>query len=150
MMRSTNELAWIVRRAAEPLSPNKNLAGYCYACSNVLTNLLKRHGYKAQLVVGLYNDDFDHCWVELANKQIIDVTATQFGVKYEVYTPWLTGQISSYEALHKGPAALRYVKREWSSPDDEDDPYVIPALRRRVKRLLAGKSIGPCLGRVFR
>jgi hypothetical protein len=59
------------------------LQGGCAVGAYVSNKLLKRTNLRSQLVMGMYEEDFGHCWVEVAltatNVQVLDVTATQFG-----------------------------------------------------------------------
>lgn len=59
-----------------------DLAGGCGAASYALTVLL---GPPARFVQGEFRSEY-HCWVDYAG-QIIDVTATQFGVVDKVFVP---------------------------------------------------------------
>ena len=63
---------------------SEDLCGACAICSVALCKSLKRFGYKADLVHGMYQGYACHCWVELDGK-IYDMTATQFGIIEKVF-----------------------------------------------------------------
>lgn len=68
-----------------PLWIGEDLNGACAIASYSLYEFLKNNNLNSKFVLGTYND-IKHCWVEL-DKQIIDLTATQFGSIHKVYTP---------------------------------------------------------------
>jgi len=55
----------------------------CGIASFTLEELLRRRGFKAKIIVGLYTGCY-HCWVEWRG-WIIDITATQYGIKEGVH-----------------------------------------------------------------
>ena len=74
-----------------------SLMGACAIASWVLWRALRRTGHDAEIVIGWYRmltkEDVEfklypmmcnHCWVTV-DGQLIDLTATQFGVPHEVY-----------------------------------------------------------------
>lgn len=63
---------------------DKDLAGACAVASYYLNQKLRRFNIPSQFIRGTYNR-FDHCWVDIGYQNIIDITATQFRIKDEVY-----------------------------------------------------------------
>lgn len=67
------------------------LGGACGEASTLLYFLLKNNGFNPKFRHGIFDPtrsfghDNSHCWIELDNTWIVDVTATQFGVKNAVY-----------------------------------------------------------------
>lgn len=76
----------------------------------------------------------DHCWVELPDGRILDVTATQFGVKRKIYTP-SKKKSALYLPEAKGSKAERYVRDNWMKQQSE-----VNELWREVKRLPLGRQ----------
>ena len=69
---------------------NKSLACMCAVASFALHEALKRKNIPSKVVHGRFEYKFSHhCWVELQdkNKTIVDITATQFGIKDKVHIP---------------------------------------------------------------
>lgn len=62
---------------------NSNLAGGCLMSSYMLQYVLKKQGIKSKLIRGRCRDNY-HWWLVIDNN-IVDITATQFGVKERVY-----------------------------------------------------------------
>ena len=67
-----------------------NLQGACGISSRVLHRALRRLGVQNDFVMGRFGDDWGtrdtHCWVEIPRlRQVVDVTATQFGIEEPVY-----------------------------------------------------------------
>jgi hypothetical protein len=87
-----------------------NMCGACAICSYVLVKVLNRCGYQAELVLGKYDIE-NHCWVELENS-IIDITATQFGIKLpKVHIAKARNRMYRPEAY--GRAAMLRLKKGW-------------------------------------
>jgi hypothetical protein len=110
-----------------------NMCGACAVCSHVLARVLRRSGYQAELVVGMFDDE-DHCWV-VQDRNIIDITATQFGLpRIHIVKP--NGKTySMYEPTARGKAAHRLLRRSWPK---ESRPFkklesTINGLARSVK-----------------
>ena len=70
----------------------KDLACYCAIGSKILKLLAEKHNYKVTFVQGQYGSYYitsdpthvNHCWV-IYNNKIVDITATQFGIKDPVH-----------------------------------------------------------------
>lgn len=60
------------------------LAGACAMASWELVLRLRAAGIACQFVNGEY-DGAGHCWVQIGDYDVVDITATQFGVKDKVY-----------------------------------------------------------------
>jgi len=81
-------LAKRARARMEKIFPNSDdLSCYCGVASLYLAKCAKELGYsKVNFVMGIYCDSHyrvfepNHCWCEIDN-YIIDITATQFGIK---------------------------------------------------------------------
>ena len=92
----------------------------CCACaisSEALTRFFRREGFDAKFVEGQFEpecweDHTNHCWVEVADKWIVDITATQFddGFPGAHIVPL---DDEDYIAFRRGPYALRHVRKEW-------------------------------------
>ena len=84
-------LAKRARARMEKIFPNSDdLSCYCGVASLYLAKCAKELGYsKVNFVMGIYCDSHyrvfepNHCWCEIDN-YIIDITATQFGIKKKV------------------------------------------------------------------
>ena len=65
-----------------------DLACMCAVASYTLAKALNDNGIRCKMVTGWFREwaDYEeqHCWVETHNK-IIDITATQFGIKKPVF-----------------------------------------------------------------
>lgn len=74
---------------------NHNLSGACLMASYMLRHALAKHGISAQLVHGKCVGNY-HWWLVI-NDHIVDITATQFGIKNKVFiTPKTnTGYVQS-------------------------------------------------------
>jgi len=57
-----------------------DLGCLCAICSTALKSIFNIHGYDAEVYIGWFRGDSNHCWVE-DGEHIWDVTATQFGIK---------------------------------------------------------------------
>lgn len=100
----------------------------CCACaiaSEALTRYLKLQEYHAKFVEGMYkldlmyNDsefelehDTNHCWVEVEDKYIVDITASQFNEKIPKVYVTSIGNID-YHPIRRGRKALEYTKKYW-------------------------------------
>ena len=134
---TVEDIAKLVRKAGETVAQRgvmgvrdtytARLGGWCYICSRVLVSLLRRNGHKATLVLGEYFGNC-HCWVELPDGKILDVTATQFGVKRKIYTP-SKKKSALYLPKAKGRTAERYVRDNWMKQQSE-----VNELWQEVKR----------------
>lgn len=91
--------------------------GACAIFSEALTRFLRREGFDAEFVEGWFEPFVfetcpDHCWVEVAGKWIIDITASQFNENLpEVHIVPIDDD--DYRAKRHGPYALRCVRRDW-------------------------------------
>ena len=80
------------------------LGGDCAVSSYTLHKKLNRLGFKSKFVQGHYRM-MEHCWVEIDNL-IIDITATQFGIKEKVY-------ITRTNDKNYQPTRKRFLKKEF-------------------------------------
>jgi len=94
----------------------------CRACailSWALVRALKRCGYPAKFVVGLYDNgiyfgDENHCWVKVCNFYV-DITATQFGISKNVYITKI-GEDKKYIPKKSGlKTVVTHVNKFWPS-----------------------------------
>ena len=116
------EIARTVRLAAEQVRTiPTDLEGACASASYVLWKHLRKQGYDADFIMGSYHG-FNHCWVEIEDR-ILDITATQFGVRKKVYTRVLSAAIYQEELRGKDAA---WETRRWNA-----------AWRRSIKSRLA-------------
>ena len=106
-----------------------NLECYCAIGSKILKLLEEKYGYDVTFVQGQYGSDFittpgylNHCWTEY-NSRIIDVTATQFGIKEKVHI------ISVKEAIKYFPVHYHdKVSADWG----DQNPGKYPSIRKMV------------------
>ena len=69
-----------------------DLGCMCAIASMTLAKVLRKFGYRVNVVNGKFRDNYafnnnvgyDHCWVEYGTN-IIDITATQFQIKDEIF-----------------------------------------------------------------
>ena len=81
--------------------------GACSISSYTLSKVLKSKGYNVDFVCGITSIE-GHCWVELDNDVIIDVTATQFDKRLpDVY---ITSKKNYYEK--DIPKFFKYTRKE--------------------------------------
>lgn len=118
---------------------NRELGGGCGDCSIVLWEMLGDD--ICHLISGTYHRPSEttlpfsgdsHCWVELVTGEIVDLTATQFGIDQRVFV------VSSSE-----PAFLRYKKNKTytgalNTNDCWGDVEWREKLRHRTELLLEG------------
>lgn len=90
-VKKAKELALVIRNSLETqLHQNhkyfsKDLCGACGLASYTLYNKLTQLDIESSLIFGYFKKETNsHCWVEI-DDYIIDITATQFGVKHGVY-----------------------------------------------------------------
>lgn len=84
--------------------------GSCAVSSLVLAKILKSKGYNAEFACGITPIE-GHCWVELDNSFVIDITSTQFDKNLpDVY---ITNKENYYEK--DIPKFFRYTKDEYGS-----------------------------------
>ena len=98
---------------------SSDLCGLCGVASKVLVDLLKDAGFAPRLVVGRFQGDsnfgskgaqrVNHSWVEVQGF-VVDVTATQFGIKTPVLITPSKAPRSQYNAHFKGSDAQRNLK----------------------------------------
>lgn len=84
-----------------------DLTGACAIGSAMLARLLRRVGYRATFVVGVYESgtkSSTHAWVEL-DGEIVDVTATQFG-RHHPAVLLTDADDERYTESHRGRGAL--------------------------------------------
>ena len=120
MLDRVVEIAGAVREAlASSNSWEPDLAGACAVAAFTVARLLRRRGIPATFVLG----DFTlveegcttygllHCWTELDDGTVVDVTATQFGeVMPEVH---VAQRDDRYRAAKRGRDAAVEVWAEW-------------------------------------
>jgi len=61
-----------------------DLVCMCAVASFALSKALNKSGIRNKVIKGYYGSEGHHCWVELKNGMIIDITATQFGIRQRV------------------------------------------------------------------
>jgi hypothetical protein len=94
------------------------LDSYCAIASHFFVSVAKRYGYKLDIVEGVaferYDYDFEidtnHCWVQYQGK-IIDLTATQFGVRANIHIVNDTNK--KYHAVRKNQTVIDSLKHHW-------------------------------------
>lgn len=86
---------------------NPNLKGACGLATMTLFNKFKSK-YDLNAIFGLYKKQY-HCWIDY-NNLIIDLTATQFNIKKEIY-------IAKYNHKYKAIAKIINAKffNSWNS-----------------------------------
>ena len=94
-----------------------NLKGLCSIAAYELAHRLKRHGYSAKFVVGMYRGEH-HCWVATKN-EILDPTVLQFTLTAAPDVPdWSIMRRPlddhDYIAEASGLKAVRILDSEWS------------------------------------
>jgi len=94
----------------------EDLCCACAIASEALARFLQREGFDAKFVEGAFDPDFEeeanHCWVEVADKWIVDITAKQFDSKLPgVYIVPIDDE--DYEVHRTGQYALRTVRKRW-------------------------------------
>jgi hypothetical protein len=140
------KIAGAVRLALEDISKDPHVYRYwdlddfCGACSHsslVLAGLLRKFGYKSDFVVGWYKyrDDGcgNHCWVETGKGKVVDVTATQFGIKSRIYVPKTKKR---YGVIKKGTSGERYVHQNWDRGAWE--PRILKKIKDKAISILRG------------
>lgn len=92
-------IATKARSLAEKFAKNNSFIGdkrtlqcYCAISSKIFYKMARRAKYKVNIIQGNFGKDYypdnynniNHCWIEYGN-YIIDITATQFGIKDKIY-----------------------------------------------------------------
>ncbi len=94
-----------------------NLAGACGISSWILNKILKKNKIHSELTLGWYLSDSDpigHCWVELVKEsKIVDITATQFGIKEKVFVS--SPKHHRYHLCKQGKSAEFYISEYWGT-----------------------------------
>lgn len=132
------EVAHAVRdvfEAEQPYAPawSPNLAGACACASWNLRRALRHIGVEAIFVVGLYlagdrSDEREHAWVTV-DGSIVDVTATQFGIRRRVHVT--AGK--RYREDRRGRAAVRLVNDEWGRDRSMTETWFRSCVLRHLK-----------------
>lgn len=101
-------------------SGRKDLACFCACASVFLAQKLNEHGIKAVAIRGSFDSDEgdNHCWVDVDNN-IIDITATQFGIRDKIFITTYNnssfyvsmGHIKSIYCLHGWPVEQKPNKK---------------------------------------
>ena len=116
------ETSLLVRTEIEKFAIKNNRIGdpvtlecYCAIASYSLNKTFKALKLDSSFVTGFYYDSVSnsksfHCWVE-HSQSIIDITATQFGIKHRVYIPKLPCE-DSLEDFKDG-RATKYINENW-------------------------------------
>lgn len=102
---------------AEEAGYPSNLKGLCAIASYELAHRLKRNGFSAKFVVGLYRGE-NHCWV-VTKTEILDPTVLQFSLPSAPDKPdWGAMQRPlddhDYSAEASGLKAVRILDSDWS------------------------------------
>lgn len=101
-----------------------DLGGACNSASKALVLLMRKNGYRPQFILGEFFSRLEkpgevvffgdsHCWVEWHNL-IIDVTATQFGIKKAVFVTdahdprYRNGKRVDIVSFHEQKQILKY------------------------------------------
>lgn len=103
----------------KPSSFDSNFFCACAVASYTLWKVLLSKGYSAKFVRGFYRGD-NHCFV-ICNNQIIDITATQFDIREEVYIT--DSNDNRYDLIDEDSDALNYLNDNWPS-DQIPQSYV--------------------------
>lgn len=92
----------------------EDLACACAIGTYVLIAALKRHGIRAKLVMGIAYDCIEldvvanHCWAELLDGTIVDLTATQF--KQPIWKVFFRHDDPNYQSVYEGKRAVVQLK----------------------------------------
>lgn len=115
-----------VRKAVEKLAKSdnyysfdKNLKCACALASYFLSKELNKNKIKSKVVWGNFikgKKNYSHCWVVVKN-QIVDITATQFGIKHKVYITDIDSE--QYYPVLEGKIAVKSLK-DWNP---EQNPF---------------------------
>jgi len=94
----------------------ENLKGLCSIAAYELAHRIRRHGFKADFVLGTYAHE-SHCWVE-TREEILDPTILQFFSSPEPDDPdWGAMQCALNEPIYvaeaRGLKAVRILDSEW-------------------------------------
>ena len=93
---------------------NHDLSCMCAVASYTLAKALKKNGIVCKMVKGMFEDDH-HCWVEIKN-EIVDITATQFGIRNRVYFTNKSNECYKRKVIIRSPRQLRSWKNQ--APDN--------------------------------
>jgi hypothetical protein len=103
---------------------SQDLCGACAVASSLLTHELKKQGVNSFLVIGQYirgDVPWTHCWVE-TNSDIIDITATQFGIEQKVFLS--DKRNSAYKRDFFGKAASKEVTQWYGYQNPTKFPHL--------------------------
>ena len=111
------------------------LACACAVGTYVLIAALKRHGIKAKLIMGIAYDCIEmdvvanHCWAQLLDGTIVDITATQF--KQPIWKVFFRCDDPNYESVYEGKRAVAQLKHwpEGQNPLRSRDA-LLPAIKQ--------------------
>lgn len=114
-MRSINNIAKEVRRKTEVNAHKRKFSdsceGLCGDASIALKNSLKSYGYKAYAFYGEFIDEngkhHHHCWTE-TDDELIDLTATQFGIEEKVFRIKINS--AEYDKLYRKISELKSIQ----------------------------------------
>lgn len=121
-------------RHHDNIGTDSDLECFCGIASFFLVMVAKKLGFKLSLIEGMaFNEwlinrlqtgcidnqglDGNHCWVE-HNGKIIDITATQFGIRQKVHIVDIGDD--NYWVIDRNSTVRRSFKHEW--PEDQN-PY---------------------------
>lgn len=117
----------------------------CAIGSYILHKVLKKTGIKTQVIVGkAYEDqiplgedpDLDnHCWLELMDGTILDITATQFGEPEPKI--FFRHNDKNYRAHNKAHKAIRELN---TFPDGQNPLAHKPLLKNAIRAILDGNG----------
>ena len=95
----------------------KDLACMCAVASFTLSTALKKEGIKNKVMKGLYESCRSHCWVELENGIIVDITATQFRIPKKVLI--ISNESIYFEKYNKGRQVFYRDLKGWDTQKPE-------------------------------
>lgn len=86
---TARQLTEIFAKDHPEIGDSQDLECFCAIGSKILKLLAKKYDYDVTFVQGqygsvFYKDHLNHCWTEY-NSRIIDITATQFGIKDPIH-----------------------------------------------------------------
>jgi hypothetical protein len=103
---------------------NDDLGGLCYDATLILSEIASQSNIEVELAQG-----YGH-WFVLYNDMIVDITATQFGVKEKVMV------ISTSEVHHIGNRWTLLKKMKYPPQYPPEHPHIIDMVKNEISNML--------------
>ena len=105
----------------------------CCIVSKILYDHLKSKGFNVSFIEGIFDnglfssvdDEPNHCWLEVENKWIVDLTATQFGDYDPIHIIPISDD-EEYSLLLRDEDAFAHIKEYWPSEQQPVNNISIP------------------------